>query len=314
MPEEPAAKVEAPQTLYKYMTLNTAYKVFESGCLRFSSPIRFNDPFDCQWNPFWWIHDARVHKNLHESLTLAVLDPTSLPTDCSPDAKRMFEQASIEILKVPTENRRDVAGQFVRWMLRPFEPGRKPPTPLTDQLIRSYRILSLSARPDSMLMWSHYSDQHSGVVLGFNATRLQNSWQLKAMKVKYTDMWPKADDPVKAAEAITFDREVPLPEPVSGTQLPFLKAEDWKYEQEWRFLFIAEQAGELYTNLPFPASALTHVIIGARSPIERWHWLPMLARSTNAMAKLYLAKKHLAAFRLEFNPLGWAPMPTPPPR
>lgn len=47
--------VRPPQTLYKYTTAETACRVLATGKLRHQSPLRYNDPFDSQWDALWFV-------------------------------------------------------------------------------------------------------------------------------------------------------------------------------------------------------------------------------------------------------------------
>lgn len=46
--------------LYKYVTVNTAKIVLETGKLRWSSPFMFNDPFDVQFDLHVEFDDATI--------------------------------------------------------------------------------------------------------------------------------------------------------------------------------------------------------------------------------------------------------------
>jgi hypothetical protein len=93
--------------------------------------------------------------------------------------------------------------------------------------MKNYGIICFSEKPDDILMWSHYSDNHGGICLEFTAEKgsdLANP-QLNH-KVDYLDEYPKL-------KIIDFIREDPI---VVSKKAMWSKAKFWEYEQEWRMV------------------------------------------------------------------------------
>lgn len=90
-------------------------------------------------------------------------------------------------------------------------------------------VLCLTSNPDSVVMWSHYGDNHRGIVLEFDC-----SWPLFAeakglRRVEYVRERPRWDEGAKhgsEAEAAQFDAVI------------FSKNQEWGYESELRQLFL----------------------------------------------------------------------------
>ncbi|WP_392552899.1 DUF2971 domain-containing protein [Orbus wheelerorum] len=143
------------QELYKYMSAEVCCKVLESGKLRFSSPLLFNDPFDVVRYP------------------LGSLD---------------FKRFSSEILKYLqtdyVEGKRDIS-ELIEPLHKVVIEAQKKGIKLTDLLIneekiikqlcdnwenqiKKTRILCLSQIKDNIALWYHYADQYSGVVVSFD--------------------------------------------------------------------------------------------------------------------------------------------------
>jgi len=129
-------------------------------------------------------------------------------------------------------------------------------------------VLSLSARPDSAVMWSHYADSHRGFVIGLDTNHDFFERDIRTFHVKefgYTDI---LDLPADLAHySMSFDipserqlrippiapvmygdlrassspatpresklRDTPEFEFMDFSEMLF-KADDWSYEQEWR--------------------------------------------------------------------------------
>lgn len=129
-----------------------------------------------------------------------------------------------------------------------------PPTSSTEfeadirRLLNDCLILSLSSKWDIMPMWSHYSNNFKGFVVGFDQS---NPFFSVAEKVQYVTKFPVLSDDFKAV---------------------LTKHKQWGYELEWRIIKVLGDAepdatkgkgGDIYLY-KFPPSALTEVILGPK--------------------------------------------------
>jgi len=108
-------------------------------------------------------------------------------------------------------------------------------------------LYSVSAIPDDVLMWSHYSDSHKGVCLEFDAN-VDPPW-LTAFPVSYSETIPTLN--------FYTDNEI---ERVRAVMLT--KAQRWKYEAEWRCVDVNGGPG----LRPFNPDSLTGVVFGLSCP------------------------------------------------
>ncbi|MFM2389160.1 MAG: hypothetical protein RLZZ437_715 [Pseudomonadota bacterium] len=137
------------------------------------------------------------------------------------------------------------------------------------QLSLTFGVLSLSEIHDSLLMWSHYGDQHRGFVIEFDTdnaffnSNYAQEFPSFLLKVDYSDVRPHLS-------STTLNR----PEALTR------KAKVWAYEQEWRLIRYLKQANEVrsihepekipaFDALPlhlfsFPEEAVTAIFTGAK--------------------------------------------------
>lgn len=125
-------------------------------------------------------------------------------------------------------------------------------------------VFSLSRVPDSVLMWTHYSDDHSGFCAGFRLsdtfTTHQNPYQI----IGATDVGYSANNPL----IDFFEKVVAAEKPPEWEKfwLPLFslgmaaKAKPWGYEKEVRVL--RKEAG----SVPFSPSELVEIIFGLNMP------------------------------------------------
>lgn len=132
-----------PVFRYKYLPFDDgSLKIISEGTIKFSSPLEFNDPFDCR--PY--------------------LDPTSIDDlwKTRPDLYRIACQRAglspakriTERTKMTTRLRREIdSGNFER------------------SLLQGVGVVCLSRTATNILMWSHYATFHRGFVVEFAIPR-----------------------------------------------------------------------------------------------------------------------------------------------
>ena len=116
-------------------------------------------------------------------------------------------------------------------ILAPNHQAGQLPT-LIDQLKSSYKICSLSARVDSVLMWSHYGHNHTGFAMEYDFTSLHRNElpTLTLWPVAYTD---KLFDITHILKAHRLGKDY---NELFGIAASLCKAVDWQYEREWRWV------------------------------------------------------------------------------
>lgn len=119
--------------VYKYADFETAInKILIAGTLKFSNPIEFNDPFDCNENLIVLNHNKELVENLINSSTYNNLSR-----------------------KVKRKIKRDVFKKTIYRSELKKERNR-------------FKLSCFSAKNNEVLMWSHYADLHKGICIGFD--------------------------------------------------------------------------------------------------------------------------------------------------
>ena len=253
MPNVPCTKLvnvitaaqEGLRKLYHYQSARLDYlkDTLIHNRVHFSNPENFNDPWDCR--PYFdcSIDDPERRKEwgerlggifeglpVHLRMALAARTPGKW-YDHQELLRRSIERLTAEVWHLNCE----------RW-----------------------RIYCLTSRLDSVLMWSHYADQHKGICLEFDVTRDPIG---RAYKVLYSEVLP----------AIGPDTLVDSKAMVDSVLLT--KARAWCYEDEYRILARDESVdpGFAVTTdkdfLILPKGALTSVVAGCNADIEAIHSL-----------------------------------------
>jgi hypothetical protein len=111
-------------------------------------------------------------------------------------------------------------------------------------------VFSASLKWNNILMWSHYSNNHTGFVVGFNEEVLRNS--------KGIHFGGRVGYPTNRR----FPRLNPLEDDgISFFKRFFIKSKDWNYESEFRLInqFLDVNAKRTFV---YPKNAIKEVILG----------------------------------------------------
>ncbi|MXY45189.1 MAG: DUF2971 domain-containing protein [Dehalococcoidia bacterium] len=185
--------------LYKYVTARRALTCIPEvgdGTLRATQPAALNDPFECHVRPLYVFRDeAEENRKLAKILT------------------------DINQSKPITEDyvgraRAEHSSLFTRELL-------------TEQLSTRFGIVSFTTQPCHPLMWSHYTIDGSGFVIGYDVAELT---KLTGPNGCLTNVvYANQPVPIMGPKVLVFP-ESNLPKLLS------VKSEHWNYEDEWRLI------------------------------------------------------------------------------
>lgn len=228
-----------------------------NGTLKYDTPSGFNDPFDC----------LPANKSVN-------LDNSALHT-------LFFKKYKRE----PTLNEKMVCANNLS------NPSYHK------NINEALRILCLTKKPDNLLMWSHYAEQHKGCCFELDFTNYDhnrsdpfngNNWL--PLKVDYETRRPKISPLEKglAKEAI------------------YTKSIDWKYEEEWRIMRTYRNNPPENNAVVYPRELfLKRVILGCNVSTPNEETIIELVKDINAKlnAKIVVDKARISRddYKLEFG-------------
>ena len=190
-------------------------------------------------------------------------------------------------------------------------------------------FISFSEKYDNSLMWSHYADSHRGVCLRFDfpigssgilenfepsephrgtayliISGIDNTCQFTEIipaknlyaavlvKVVYQEDRPSLSNGIIGGSFSSGDRLISL----NLSSVFFCKAEEWKYEQEWR-LMITPAAAEKFHDNAFFATGITKylsgILLGKNYPeSEGTTWAKIIQARKNNPHLMNIANMH----------------------
>jgi hypothetical protein len=263
--------------LFKYAKCDIAIKILENETLKWSTPDSFNDPFEFK-SPFEYGFDWDEMKEIALRGMATILTQLEEPHLFSGNpVASVIPQRRLECKgRDPAEVcnlRREEFGRLVEKWKEQSAADRE--TWLARK--QTYRVLCLSAVHNSILMWSHYTNDHQGVVLEFrpiiNAkshrrTLGTDSENIGVGPVIYSEEVPVAanlDDWVKFLTGLG-----PKPNTQNAwVKAVFTKSSVWSYENEWRIIS-KKQTGEegQFSFRKFRPEELVAIYFGCRCSSE----------------------------------------------
>lgn len=247
--------------LYKYYSLNERNtnhreRIFTHNELYFPSPRSFNDPFDSK---------------------------IQLVFDGSKDEWERYLRELYKRFR-PSWNRKQRLSE-VRMKMREKRYKRFPEG-MANSYLDEMGVFCMSEVKDQILMWSHYSEGHTGFCLEFRATSTTTFFG-KAQKIKYCEVYPSINFFKSSRDAQT-----------EATLLT--KAKLWCYEKEWRIIEHERGAG----TYSFPQELLTGVIIGCQMPDENKNKIIGWVKNRNPRPTIYKAEVKEREFGLDIEKLN----------
>lgn len=217
------------RSLFKYYPFTEfGLKVLIDRKVWYSSPRTFNDPFDC---------NMQISQEISDSDFIEFNNRARLHGNLSPLSSQSIEHF--------IENKDDITRGMIE---------------VIDDLCIGSGVFVMTERNDSVLMWSHYANGHTGFCLEFGGSAGEVIVpDLTTHKVEYDD-----HPEISLSKLYTLMQEAPNKE--FFTLLMATKARDWAYEKEWRKTnFLEEgQSGKLED---YPGGLLS-VTFGVKMPME----------------------------------------------
>ena len=251
-----------PETYFKYVTAKVAKIILVSHKLRWSSPLLFNDPFDVQ-RDFDLGFDI---EELKEPLTKEILRLIS--AEQIPDLSGNPSAAYLVNL-LRRKGYTDIRNMILEELAHLLDEGIQHTKKSSYEEIKSqwsefipeFRILCFSSVHDNPLMWSHYSDSHTGAVLEFQSIPSLDSAWLVAQPVIYQTSPPMLATIDEWVKILTGQQSLDLLSVF--TKYACTKTPEWEYEKEWRVVsFCREGETGYFSDYGFDPRELCSVYLG----------------------------------------------------
>lgn len=238
-----ALRQMAPDRLYKYRSCTDNHiSAFENDKIWLSTSDLFNDPFDTliQYNEdtvrtgFNFGETPEMLEVMAKYLAEGGQIPESIVHIIGERGVDRLREMSHDIVDggnsviFPSNNQVVAFKDMINIYLRLL--------PLVAQ--RFFMVACFSERIDSILMWSHYSCNHTGFALGYDLIPFLNPNELNLglFPIVYGDVKYNAERYLLYMLGHLNKLPVKNPDVMSPIKLLLYKSLDWEYEQEWRLI------------------------------------------------------------------------------
>lgn len=229
-----------PQYIYKYVSLSNKkddeldkekIDTLKNNKIYLSSPIRFNDPYDCQLN-------MDISKEL-KKVACKVIEIELKKNIHSREDRRQVEKNKNSIYKelgLDNEIKKLVLELSKDW----------------DKLKSEIAVSCLSQENDSMLMWSHYTNAYGGFCIQYkfkDVVECLRKQKLNIYPVIYSNKLQSIEQQLSKYKML-----------IAAIKSTVSKAEVWNYENEWRIIGSLNNKNEngIKINMPKP----TRIYVG----------------------------------------------------
>ncbi len=222
-----------PEIIYKYRSWSNDFhkNILLNGEVYLSAPKNFNDPFDFRIPKNFLSLDSQekieryVDEGIEKHKSWLIAKGRDLKQE------RAFQLKRLENLELYQQEHEEIESEA------------------TDKY---YGILSLSARWDSILMWSHYGDFHKGFNVGYSEEKMRESRLFgKGGPVGYSEDFPAIDPYSEHSMETSFMQT-------------HYKSKEWEYEQEYRLtkLFFPNVPTEKDRTIKIPTEFIEEINLG----------------------------------------------------
>jgi hypothetical protein len=278
------------------MSAATAKIVLSNRTLRWSTPERMNDVYDTQF-------DLTLTANL-DTLRPKVLDRLWKVYKGELDPVDTTLGGLIKLLrhKVPNLPKEEVERHFGPAFEEALERMKRSLPRLNEDLrqyLRTSKMLCLTDRPNSPVMWAFYAEYHTGVVLRFRSIPAFDSLFGLARAVDYLPCVPALADEDNLADM--FSAVGTLDKGRVMDRLMYTKSEAWAHEREWRICSGSGWApAQPFEDNPFRANELDGIICGMNMPSDTRSDIAKLA--SNFPNVEFLTTKRSSTFEMAIVP------------
>ncbi len=297
-------------SFFKYVTEDSAIKILESSHIKFSSPAELNDPFDMSIDSIFAYDPIEQLHEMEQAFGAFLFGNSHIELDDKPEygIKEKTKLIQETIASLSESKRNEMYSHFQNHRNTSYDVNRLQNThkEVLEEIqlqFASDAIFCASLDPSNLLLWSHYANQHSGVVLEFKPNIDKDSIFTLLRNVQYSNKRPvlyesPSDFVYKALGARKNDviRKY-------LNECTFTKSPEWEYEKEVRVSIAAFLPKNCkYKLLRFHEDELVGLYFGCRTNVDAKEKLLKLANMKYPQIKKFTMAKHSLDFRLNIMP------------
>lgn len=166
------------------------------------------------------------------------------------------------------------------------------------------RIFCLSERNDNILMWSHYANYHTGVVLKFKIIPELDTPLSIARPVIYVPTPPFYFSATQIIEQILSIKKIETDLQKLNEHYTYIKSDVWAEEKEWRVWDIKpKNTSGWYSDYKLYPQELETIYFGCKINVEEKNKIIQVAKQFNPNMTFYQSEKCSKTYGIIFKNL-----------
>lgn len=305
------------EIIYKYTSYEDALKIIGNNSIVVNNPLNYNDPFDCIID-----FDVKDEKNTIDLLIEVIFVKEVFKLITNKDIKLKWYQKPIiwfdrimyKFMLWETKKQRyyhsnpifKIMSKLIIMLVSKNNENVKDAIEATKSKfidealpqiknIRDSALVScFSKNSNSILMWGHYGDKHTGVCIGFERPKndfYDLTYSKKRKKFPLYDLACIISSYILTDENPNIDDKNMIKK---GLQSFLTKSSDWAYEEEVRCLFSMKNSdqftsigdGRYLYVMPTP---ITEIYLGCKINKNEKEYITRIAKDKNIKVYQYLA-------------------------
>lgn len=288
---------------YKYTNIETAKAILTNQSFRYSSPLNFNDPFDIQ-NELYTEFDIDDFTSIVMSRIKEYLKGNrDIPPTTSENGNAILQlKQAIELKGINVEKVAPYLQPLIEAATKRFKESLDYQNNAWFKAMQKSRVFCVTEAKDNLLMWSHYAQDHTGIVFELENINKKNNLLSQIKKVNYKDK-PISYFSLEELIKWTLFQVEPDYSKVMYATHAWHKSLHWEYEQEWRVIEICDELDKhnLHLDRQFTPTQLKSITLGCKTTVENTKVIRSMAELINPSINVYKAVKKVKEFGLYFT-------------
>ncbi len=271
-----------PELFYKYSKVNpNRLESFKNDTLYFSPISTLNDPFECDTVLPRNQIEKSLYKEIIKKMEPMLMPGFKLPIDNIKTSEDLINKIMSGLIK-PIEDRSGIEDLIKYTQQAIYQKEHEIPREISEISDEIYRVCCFSTIEDSILMWSHYADNHEGFCVGYNFREIKNDLTELMLPVRYNDK------PLDITNLFAPDLNRSL-----LINALTRKSKQWSYENEWRLIVLSKNKdnGQL-EKVPVPKK----IFLGFKMCEDRKKEIIEIAKAKDM--EVYQMNKKIGEYKL----------------
>jgi hypothetical protein len=286
---------------YKYAAPDTALEILRSKTVRYSSPLRFNDPFDVQSG----LHFDFDINGLHGKIIDKLRELSAAPLEPKIDSEDpwgkivMLCREYFPTHGFPSDRWREMTAHVFAQLVKGIRDTQDKYQTHWKNMLPGMRVLCVSEERDNLLMWAHYAKDHTGVVFEFfSLPEIDNPLSV-ARRIEYVRTPPPFFTEAEWIESILSLRQLDIA--AMNRRYIYYKSCHWSYEKEWRVWYpLIPTPSDNYTDTPILEAEFPAMYIGCKASDSFVEGATKLGRASFPKLRIFRARRCPFDYSLEY--------------